>query len=195
MHHLARFVVANARYSSSVLVRGSRYKNPLLSATTEGSGFLFANEVFMKLYDKFKRHHSIESAFHGKYTPVTESGCWLWVSSTHPTLGYAMLRYKSQTLLAHRVSYELHNGSIPDGKVIDHLCRVRCCVNPSHLEAVSQKTNVHRGFSVTKFHGIKTHCAAGHSFDIVNTYIRPDRTGRGCRICRQAALNKKRFVC
>ncbi len=45
MHHLARFVVANARYSSSVLVRGSRYKNPLLSATTEGSGFLISGRL------------------------------------------------------------------------------------------------------------------------------------------------------
>lgn len=63
--------------------------------------------------------------------------------------GYGRIRESGtrSNALAHRVSYEAFNGPIPEGMVIDHLCQVTSCVNPDHLEAVTQKTNIQRGFA------------------------------------------------
>lgn len=68
------------------------------------------------------------------------NGCWLW-QDTIASTGYAMLGYQGKTIGAHRLSYLLHVGPIPDGYVIDHLCHVRHCWNPEHLRAVSKSDN------------------------------------------------------
>jgi len=78
---------------------------------------------------------------------------------------------------AHRAVYRTMVGPIPDGLHIDHLCRNRRCVNPSHLEPVTQKVNSERGFF-----GSLTECHRGHPFDEINTYYRSD-SGRNCREC------------
>lgn len=81
------------------------------------------------------------------YSIVDENGCWIWQASKHapnkhyPTLMYGRINLLGKTEYAHRVSYKLFKGDIPDGLVIDHLCRVPLCVNPEHLEAVTQKEN------------------------------------------------------
>src|SRR3990172_9099629 len=69
-----------------------------------------------------------------KYEPITETGCWIWLGAVD-TCGYGMVRDNSlrRNKRAHRVSYELLRGPIPAGLTIDHLCRVKCCVNPDHL--------------------------------------------------------------
>jgi hypothetical protein len=74
---------------------------------------------------------------------VTES-CWLWTGSTSGD-GYGRVRIDGRLRNAHRHSYEMFRGQILEGLQIDHLCRVRLCVNPKHLEAVSGATNTHRG--------------------------------------------------
>jgi hypothetical protein len=86
-------------------------------------------------------------------------------------------------LLAHRASYEAFIGPIPDGMTIDHLCRNRKCVNPSHLEAVPMRVNVLRGVGVTAKNAVKTHCVNGHEFNDQNTYS--DSKGRSCRACKR----------
>jgi hypothetical protein len=75
---------------------------------------------------------------------VSPGGCWEWRGAI-TTDGYATLSIAGRTVYAHRFSYESLVGSIPDGLVLDHLCRVRHCVNPQHLEAVSNAENVRRG--------------------------------------------------
>jgi hypothetical protein len=72
-------------------------------------------------------------------------GCWLWTATIDGTNGYARFAPHGRMIGAHRWSYETFVGAIPDGLVIDHLCRVRHCVNPLHLEAVTNAENIRRG--------------------------------------------------
>lgn len=114
----------------------------------------------------------------GKYP--TE--CWLWTANTNPD-GYGMFWVKEvgDNVGAHRFSYELFIDKIPDGLTIDHLCRIRNCVNPDHLEVVTTKENILRGNCPAAIHSRKTHCQNGHKFTSDNTYIQPN--GRGCLKC------------
>jgi hypothetical protein len=89
---------------------------------------------------------------------------------------------------SHRIAYQLLVGPIPDGLVLDHLCRNRACCNPRHIEPVSQRENLMRGETVCASHAIKTHCINGHAFDEANTYI--DREGK--RKCRECMNKRKR---
>ena len=87
-------------------------------------------------------------------------------------------------IYAHRWSYEHHVAPIPEGLVIDHLCRTPLCVNPDHLEPVTQRVNVHRGVSLAASYAEATHCVNGHEFTEANTYRRPDNGSRCCRRCK-----------
>lgn len=82
-------------------------------------------------------------------SPEPNSGCWLWIGPIKDT-GYGRFSVRDgsawKTVIAHRYSYEAENGPIPEGLVIDHLCRMRCCVNPDHLEAITNEENIRRGF-------------------------------------------------
>lgn len=66
--------------------------------------------------------------------------CWTWNASIMGT-GYGCLRVDNRTTIAHRFSYELAYGPIPDGMQVDHICHVRSCVNPDHLRLVNHKQN------------------------------------------------------
>ena len=70
--------------------------------------------------------------------------CWEWIASTEKA-GYGVFALRKKVVKAHRVSYIANIGAIPDGLVTDHLCRNRRCVNPNHLELVTQRENVVRG--------------------------------------------------
>ena len=106
--------------------------------------------------------------FEAKYF-VAPDGCWLWTANTH-TQGYGKIKIAKKTMLAHRVSYELYVGKIPDGLHIDHLCRQTACVNPHHLEAVTKRENTLRGIGPSAQNAKKTHCKRGHEFIGENTY-------------------------
>ena len=116
------------------------------------------------------------------------SGCWLW-DGTCNALGYGIYQKNYSRRRAHRVVYESLVGQIPVGLVLDHKCRVTCCVNPDHLEPVPQSENVRRGRSLgvlMKRHAARTHCPNGHEYSEDNTYIATTRSGRkrGERVCR-----------
>jgi len=122
-------------------------------------------------------------------SPEPNSGCWLWVGCCDAQ-GYGRFIIwkdgKAKGYLAHRYWYQFINGPVIPDLSLDHLCRVRSCVNPAHLEAVTQKENVRRGD--TGLHQrIKTHCPHGHEYSGTNTYFRLGGRGRGCKTCRSQA--------
>jgi hypothetical protein len=93
---------------------------------------------------RIPKHADLITRFEASYIPEPNSGCWLWIAHRN-TRDYGTIRDGAHRLSAHRLAHELHIGPIPDGLVIDHLCRVHCCVNPDHLEAVTQHENMLRG--------------------------------------------------
>lgn len=111
-----------------------------------------------------------------RLSTVDDNGCWIW--DGYKQNGYGYIKVNGRSRRAHRVSYELHVGPIPEGLVLDHLCRVPCCVNPDHLEAVTQHLNLLR--SPITVNG-RQECHQGHPLSGPNLYVTPS----GCRQCRQ----------
>ena len=120
--------------------------------------------------------------------------CWKFLGSTDKN-GYGQVGVKidgkATTRRAHRLVYEFLVGPIPDGLVIDHLCREPGCVNPAHLEAVTPRENIMRGEGVAAKHAATSHCPQGHLYDEGNTYIHP-MGKRYCRTCARERMARKR---
>ena len=133
---------------------------------------------------------TVPARFANKVT-VQPDGCWHWTAGRTPD-GYGKFWSNGGYAYAHRWAYELLVGPIPDGLALDHLCRVRHCVNPQHLEPVTTAENASRGEGITAANERKTHCLRGHEFTPENTYERPE--GRRCRTCRseQRAARRRR---
>ncbi len=148
----------------------------------------------------------------GKHLPFWErvdktESCWTWLGNRN-NQNYGQVRINKKLLLAHRVAYELFKGQIPVGLILDHTCHNRdefclggknclhrLCVNPEHLEAVTYSTNAKRGNTggnLVQVNRAKETCPAGHSYDEVNTYHRPNSDDRGCRTCRREAHKRWR---
>ena len=114
--------------------------------------------------------------------------CWPWMGTRNRN-GYGQISFDGRGQMVHRVAYELCVGPIPEGLTLDHLCRVRHCVNPAHLEPVTQQENLARTvgwFGANQRR--KTHCPKGHPYDEENTYI----TRRGHRACRECKRQRDR---
>lgn|SRR6185312_10714507 len=142
--------------------------------------------------EELQKPKSIMAYIEERYMPVTESGCWIWLLSQTAN-GYASGNFKGKRRSSvHRWIYEETKGPIPEGMHIDHLCRVRCCINPAHLEAVTPKENVHRGIGVCSVNAHKTHCINGHPFSGDNLKIR--KTGRYCFACHLERQRKNRLL-
>lgn len=122
----------------------------------------------------------VEERFWAKVVRDPETDCWLWTASTDN--GYGRFWVAGRLVLAHRFAYELLVGPIPEGLELDHLCRVRHCVNPAHMEPVTQRVNILRGVGFSAKNAAKTHCKRGHALDEANTYRRGDGK-RHCRAC------------
>lgn len=134
--------------------------------------------------------------------PEPNSGCWLWIGApwgggyglaAHAALKAA--RGRKNGVVAHRAVYEFYCGPVASGLVLDHLCRNKGCVNPAHLEPVTQAENMRRGgvaAARAAMQSAKTHCKHGHEFTPENTY-RSGRGDRSCLICRrEVSLRRSR---
>lgn len=130
--------------------------------------------------------------FAGRYV-VDANGCWIWQGEITAN-GYGRFSVGSRNLLAHRWAYEQARGPIGDGLTIDHLCRVKSCVNPDHLEPVTIRDNILRcPDAPAAINAAKTECIHGHAFDSANTYVHP-RTGvRQCRACKRERAAARRL--
>lgn len=119
------------------------------------------------------------------------SGCWLWQGPLNQS-GYACRRpEKGTTTLVHRWLYEQLVGPIPDGLPLDHLCRVRRCVNPAHLEPVTDRENWIRGESPSAVVVRTNLCKRGHDLAVYE-YVRKDGRGRHCGECQRIRLRRRR---
>jgi hypothetical protein len=140
---------------------------------------------------RFVNGHNRNRRKHDPGYVVNETtGCWEWTGQLR-TAGYGTLYVRGEGFVqAHRWMYEQHVGPIPDGMQLDHLCRNRRCVNPAHLEPVTNRENCLRGVSPAAQHAKVTHCPAGHPYEGDNIYVCPRGTRR-CRACaRQAARER-----
>jgi hypothetical protein len=124
--------------------------------------------------------------------PEPNSGCWIWLGPITEQ-GYGrvyIFRYK-WSAMAHRVAFEQARGPIPDGMVIDHLCRTRICVNPDHMEAVTPVENVMRARFPNEILTGATHCSRGHELTDETTWLAPKTGRRFCRVCRRDSRSMK----
>lgn len=115
---------------------------------------------------------------------VALENCWQWVAATDRN-GYGQFWHNGQMRKAHRVNWELMVGEIPNGLELDHTCRNRRCVNPSHLEPVTHQINIQRAQSV------REECPQGHSYHGDNLRINK-RGHRVCRECHRKTNNSAR---
>jgi hypothetical protein len=128
--------------------------------------------------------------------PCPATGCWLWTGKT-ATNGYGVIQGSIGKGCAHRYFYSTLIGPVQRGLNLDHLCRVRCCVNPLHLEPVTRSENLRRGANgdvIRARMALRTSCPSGHPYDSGNTYRRPGAVSRDCLTCRRArsdAYNKR----
>ncbi|NUP33639.1 MAG: HNH endonuclease [Streptomycetaceae bacterium] len=114
----------------------------------------------------------------------TDEGCWLYTGRLLPN-GYGVVSESRKTVYVHRLTFGYFKADIPDGLVIDHLCRNRACCNPEHLDAVTQRVNVHRGDSHVAQQAKKRKCIRGH--DLSGDNVRVSRSGkRECKTCHRA---------
>jgi len=145
----------------------------------------------------------LPARFWDKALPEPNSGCWIWTACLD-LKGYGQVRVggapgrRGRMQRAHRAAYQSLAGPIPEGLQLDHLCRVRCCVNPAHLEPVTSAENARRGLTgqtTAARQRALTHCRAGHPYEGHNL-IRRKGGGRDCRACKCArqSLRRRRVV-
>jgi len=149
-------------------------------------------------YKRFKRYgdplgeRAVPPIADRFWSRVDKSGdCWIWTAGVIQQ-GYGGFHpSKGVMVLAHRWAYEQLVAVIPEGLVIDHLCRVRRCVNPAHLEPVTNGENLRRGAGYALRNGMRTTCVNGHEYTEENTYRDP-KGGIRCRQCGRDRDNQRK---
>lgn len=125
------------------------------------------------------------------------SGCWNWTGAKLEA-GYGKFSVKATNgngnrpaSFAHRISYMVFTGPIPDGLTIDHLCKNKSCVNPFHLEAVTHLVNLIRSGNRVGKHSYTSHCDYGHERTPENTYVTPSGKYKMCRLCMKESDRRR----
>jgi hypothetical protein len=119
---------------------------------------------------------------------VDTNDCWLFAGSIN-FYGYGVIFSDGKVIVAHRAVYEHFIGLQPKELLCDHLCRVRSCINPDHIEMVDNATNILRGEAPSAKNARKTECLRGHPFDEENTCILATGSRR-CRKCMRVSRNR-----
>jgi hypothetical protein len=119
-----------------------------------------------------------------KHTEANKQGCWLWTMPLNEG-GYARASFNDSSYYVHRISYEIFIGEIKEGFVLDHLCKTKNCVNPCHLEEVTDKINNARSTSPSAINKVKTHCPKGHEYTGENLFfsVKDGIKIRRCKEC------------
>lgn len=123
-----------------------------------------------------------------KIMPVTESGCWIWLGSCTPG-GYGKSRWMLRDQYIHRITFQFFIGPIQEGLQIDHLCRVRPCCNPYHLEQMTPFENIMSGIGFGALNKQKAHCVNGHPYSGINLRTHPNGYRR-CKACHVETFKK-----
>jgi len=127
--------------------------------------------------------------FMAKVSPEPTSGCWLWTGAN--VRGYGQLHLAGKMVRAHRLSYELRHGPLPEGSCVLHECDMPSCVNPDHLKVGSQTENMRdKGLRGRNYNGARTTCPRGHPYSPENTRVY--KNGRYCRECHRLAKRARR---
>lgn len=123
---------------------------------------------------------------------ILDTPCWLW-TGCQDGRGYGFFSIDGRSRRAHRVSWCLANGDLTSGLVLDHLCKTKHCVNPSHLEQVTVKENTMRAEGPSAKNAVKTHCWRGHALTEENLRSDPKRPNdRSCHVCAVEQQRKAR---
>lgn len=156
----------------------------------------------------------LQERFEEKYIPVPEAGCWLWTAAVD-TYGYGRIGFGDGLISAHRVSWALYRGEIPNGLCVLHACDVPSCVNPDHLflgtHSDNSKDCFNKGRSkilkcqpfgnarIAEIRRTKTHCKRGHPLAGGNLYVDQNTGYRSCRACKtareKAYYERKKAIC
>lgn len=177
-----------------VLVRPRRHDEPPTCSEGDGKpvdarGLCSMHYRRWRLYGTTAdRTQTREEAFWTRVWKGSGDRCWLWAGTVRPD-GYGAFQYDGVRVMAHRAAYEMLVGPIPDGLDLDHLCRVRNCIRPTHLEPVTRRVNVLRGVGPSAQAARRDECANGHEYTEESTYWY-----RGYRMCRVCPRERREAV-
>lgn len=166
-----------------------------LSAAQKGRVITWGAKISAANRGRIRPRRSVEDRFWPKVEK--SAGCWLWRAAIDTT-GYGVMNAGGRKAYAHRVSFELAHGPIPDGLEVLHSCDVRPCVNPDHLSVGTRTDNMQDAKAKGRESGGPyrgaTHCVRGHAFTPENTRIRTDGKRRSCRSCNRDRMAAHRAL-